>query len=133
MYQQEVQVALAPGESVEVEGYTLHYQEFVPQSLTGFQRFEAVVDVRRGDRSLDTLRPKKDFHWNVEQWVTEVSIRSTPKEDLYLILAGFEEDGLSTFRVLINPLVLWIWIGGAMLLLGGVLAWWPAAAERRRR
>jgi cytochrome c-type biogenesis protein CcmF len=126
-YQQEVQVALAPDEEIEVQGYTLRYQDFVSEERTDRQRFAAEVAVQRGGRQVAALHPEKSFHWNVEQWVTEVAIRSTLKEDLYLILAGFEADGLASFRVLINPLVVWLWIGGGMLLTGGVMAWWPAS------
>jgi cytochrome c-type biogenesis protein CcmF len=132
IYQDEVQIALAPGERVDVQGYTLAYQDFLSQERPGQQQFTAVVDVYRGPKRVATLRPRKDFYWNVEQWVTEVAIRSTLQEDLYLILAGFEGDGLATFRVLINPLVIWLWIGGAVLLLGGALAWWPSTAGRSR-
>ena len=85
------------GETVEAHGYTISYQDFVAEELPDRQRFVAVVDVRRGDRLLGTLRPEKSFYWNVEQWVTEVAIRATPKEDLYVILAGFESDGLASF------------------------------------
>ncbi|HUT21424.1 MAG TPA: heme lyase CcmF/NrfE family subunit [Anaerolineae bacterium] len=126
LYQEEVQVALAPGEQIDVGRYTLHYQDLISEELPDRQRFAAVVGVSNGDRQLATLRPEKAFHWNVEQWVTEVAIRSTLKEDLYLILAGSDQDGLASFRILINPLVAWLWVGGSMLLAGGVLAWWPA-------
>jgi cytochrome c-type biogenesis protein CcmF len=126
LYQEEVQVALAPGEQIDVGGYTLHYRDLISEELPDRQRFAAVVSVSNGDRQLATLRPEKAFHWNVEQWVTEVAIRSTLKEDLYLILAGSDQDGLASFRILINPLVAWLWVGGGMLLAGGVLAWWPA-------
>jgi cytochrome c-type biogenesis protein CcmF len=131
IYQDEVQVALSPGEKVDVGGYTLEYEEFVPQETPGYQRFTAVVDTYRGDKLIARLRPTKDFYWNVEQWVTEVAIRSTPKEDLYVILAGFEQSELASFRVLINPLVIWLWVGGAVLLVGGVMAWWPSRPEGR--
>jgi cytochrome c-type biogenesis protein CcmF len=73
--------------------------------------------------------PEKNFHWNVEQWVTEVAIRTTLKEDLYVILAGFAEDGSATFQILINPLVVWLWIGGGLLLLGTAVAIWPQEKE----
>ncbi len=129
LYQEEVQVALAPGEQIGVGTYTLQYQDLVSAELPDRQRFAAVVDVSRGDRQLATLQPEKSFHWNVEQWVTEVAIRSTLKEDLYLILAGVDEGGLASFQILINPLVAWLWIGGGTLLAGGVLAWWPAPAR----
>ncbi len=130
IYQDEVQVALAPGQAVDVHGYTLVYQDLASTMTSARQQVTAVVDVYRGSRKVATLRPQKDVYWNIEQWVTEVAIRSTLKEDLYLILAGFEQDKTASFRVLINPLVIWLWIGGAMLLLGGVAAWWPTRAER---
>ena len=133
IYQDEVQFALEPGEQVEASGYTLVYQDLISAELPDQQRFTAVVDVLRGSRQIATLRPEKDFHWNVEQWVTEVAIHSTPKEDLYLILAGFEPNELASFRLLISPLVIWLWIGGAALLLGGMLAWWPGVPEKSRQ
>ena len=115
---------------IDVNGYTLRYSDFDPTALPDRERFVAVVDVYRGERSLGTLRAEKSFHWNVEQWVTEVAVRTTPKEDLYLILAGFEESGLASLRVLIEPLMLWLWVGGMMLMLGGVMAWWPGSSRK---
>jgi cytochrome c-type biogenesis protein CcmF len=72
------------------------------------------------------------YHWNVEQWVTEVAIHSTLAQDLYVILAGLEQDGLASFQVLVNPLVAWLWVGGALLLCGGIIAWWPSTSDRNR-
>ena len=61
--------------------------------------------------------------------MTEVAIRSTLLEDLYVILIGWDEDGTTAFKVLVNPLVNWIWIGGVVFVLGGLIAFWP---DRRR-
>ena len=132
-YQSQVQVALAPGERVAFQGYTLEYQNLISQSTLAKQRFAAVVGLYRGGRRIAMLRPEKNFHWNVEQWVTEVAIHTTLKEDLYLILAGFEQDGLATFQVLVNPLVVWLWIGGGVLLVGGAMAWWPSLSREGQR
>jgi hypothetical protein len=60
-----------------------------------------------------------------DQPVTEVAIHSTPVEDLYVILAAWN-DGTATFKVLVNPMVMWLWIGGGIFLLGGLVAFWPA-------
>jgi cytochrome c-type biogenesis protein CcmF len=49
-------------------------------------------------------------------------------EDLYIILAGFESSKIATFRVFINPLVSWMWLGGFIMVMGTVIAIWP---ERR--
>jgi cytochrome c-type biogenesis protein CcmF len=54
-------------------------------------------------------------------------VRTTLAEDLFvsLVWAGFSpEDKSATFRVLVNPLVMWIWAGGGFFLLGGALAFY---------
>jgi len=37
------------------------------------------------------------------------------------------------FRINVNPLVIWIWVGGAIGVIGGLIAAWPTASARRRR
>ena len=99
-----------------------------------YQRVGTQINVLRNNKQVATLEPKKDFYLASQQWVTEVAIRSTPRQDLYVILAGVENNGaLASFRLLANPLVQWLWIGGALLLLGGVVAWWPSAPGGREK
>jgi cytochrome c-type biogenesis protein CcmF len=129
LYQTEYQVTLAKGEKVAVQDYTLEYEKFVAEGTAAKHRFTAQLGVYRGGRRIATLIPEKNFHWNVEQWVTEVAVRTNLKEDLYVILAGFAEDGSAAFQILINPLVVWLWIGGGILLLGVAVAIWPSEAQ----
>ncbi len=57
---------------------------------------------------------------------TEVGIRSTLAEDLYLVLADYNLNNETiTLSVLINPLLLWMWIGGIVMVLGTLLAMSP--------
>ena len=128
-YQSEAQVALSRGETISHQGYTLQYQDMVNQAEPGRERSVAVLAVSRGGKQIATLKPEKNFHRDVEQWVSEVAIRTTLKEDLYVSLTGVNDDGLATFQVLVNPLVVWLWIGGVILLIGAFLAWWPSACE----
>ena len=57
---------------------------------------------------------------------TEVGIRSTLQEDLYITFAGAvggtEE---AVYRFTINPLVWWVWFGGFVLAFGGLVTMWP--------
>jgi len=51
--------------------------------------------------------------------------------DLYLNLMAFERDGsTATIAVFIEPLVVWIWLGGAIIGLGVVVAGWPQRPRR---
>ncbi len=131
LYQTEYQVALARGERVEIKDYTLEYEKFEVEATPAKHRFATLVGVYRGGRRIATLFPEKNFHWNVEQWVTEVAIRTSLKEDLYVILAGLSGDGSATFQILINPLVAWLWIGGGLLLVGTAVAIWPSEVKRQ--
>jgi cytochrome c-type biogenesis protein CcmF len=133
-YQTEVQVALATGETVEVGGYTLAYDDYVYRQIEeGGNKVlnQAVVEVYRGDRNVATVRPERNLHNNVEGAVSEVALRSNLKEDLYVVLASLESDGLAAFQVLITPMVLWLWIGGGVLLAGTLIAAWPSKRGRR--
>ena len=60
---------------------------------------------------------------------TQAAIRSTFIEDLYIIPGEVLEDGNAIFRVLINPLVIWMWIAGPVLILAVLITLWP---EKRR-
>jgi cytochrome c-type biogenesis protein CcmF len=132
-YQTEVQVALAEGEKVDVRGYTLVYQGYTYRQVeeNGNKVLnEAVVDVYRGGHKIATIRPKRNLHTNVQGAVTEVALRSNLAEDLYVVLANLEPDGLAAFQVIITPMVLWLWIGGVVLIAGTLIAAWPARASR---
>jgi cytochrome c-type biogenesis protein CcmF len=133
-YQTEVQVALAQGQSVEVASYTLVYKDYVYQQVenegnTSLNR--AVVDVYHNGRQLATVSPERNLHSNVQGAVSEVALRPNLKEDLYIVLSSLEPDGLAAFQVIINPMVVWMWIGGAVLLAGTLIATWPP--KRRGR
>ncbi len=131
-YQDEVQVVLAKGEQTEVGGYTLVYKSYTygQQEENGNKvRNAALVEVYRNGRLLATMEPERNLHSNVDGSVTEVALRSNLKEDLYLVLASIESDGLAAFQVIITPMVIWLWIGGVLLILGTLVAAWPAASR----
>jgi len=61
---------------------------------------------------------------------TEVGIRSSAKMDLYIVLAGVREE-TAELRISFNPLVIWVWIGGMIMAIGGLIVMWPQAERRR--
>ncbi|MFC1942288.1 cytochrome c-type biogenesis CcmF C-terminal domain-containing protein [Chloroflexota bacterium] len=125
IYGAEKDVTLQVGESMNIKSYTLTYDELNIDETPSKTSVGAVISVFRGDKLIDILIPQKFFHKNYEQPVSEVAIRTTPFEDLYIILGGWEEDQTAFFQVLVNPLVLWMWIGGGIFLLGGLVCFWP--------
>ena len=80
-------------------------------------------------KPLRELTPGQRFYPNQGTPFASVDARYNWKEDLYVILSSFERDGSSaTIKVLINPMISWIWIGGGVIVLGVLVAVLP---ERR--
>ena len=115
--QQEKDVTLAPGEQVTVAGYTLTYTGSEQREFGDHD--ELIAGMRFGDR---TLEPSRAVYAGLGgQALTHVAITTTPLADVYVVLAGMSDDGRASFRVFVNPLVTWIWAGGAVIILGVVL------------
>jgi cytochrome c-type biogenesis protein CcmF len=128
-FQQETQGMLAPGESLHLGGYTITYESLRQYALEGGDRqvTEAQVSLYRAGEFLRTLQPTKDFFLSTEQPLSIPAVLSRPGEDVYVLLVAWENVGLegSTFKIYLNPLVNWIWLGGLMLIIGTLIAAWP--------
>lgn len=124
-YGVEKEATLLPGDSMTIKNYTLKYENFDSYETESKGVVSTTLSVYNGGELIGQLIPEKYFHRSYEQPVTEVAIRSTLREDLYVILVGWAADGATSFKVLVNPLVSWIWLGGGLLVLGGLVAFWP--------
>ena len=124
-WQQEKIVALKPGEQVTVAGYTLTYTGAEQRQLA--DHTELVGTMRMGDQTLEPARAT--YAGLGGQSLTHAAISSTPIADVYVVLAGLNDDGSAAFQIFVNPLVIWIWAGGAIVILGVVLG---NVGERRR-
>ena len=129
-YDVEKEVTLKPSESMTIKNYTLSYENIDHYQTESKEVVSATLSVYNHGKLIGKLNPEKYFHRSYEQPVTEVAIRSTLLEDLYVILIGWDEDDTAAFKVLVNPLISWIWVGGGALFLGGLVAFWP---ERRQK
>ena len=136
-YSQETQRTLGLGESLTFGGYRLVYQgirQYVPAAEPDVRVTEAWVQVYDAHgRPLASLYPYV-LQYESGESLTPPALRATLKEDLYLLLGGWTEGGnRATFKVFINPLVSWIWIGGLVLILGTLVAVWPAPLPAPQR
>ncbi|MFC1925554.1 heme lyase CcmF/NrfE family subunit [Chloroflexota bacterium] len=143
-HQSEAEAGLLPGDSIAIENYTLTYEEMSVGETSNKIVFTARLSVYNGESLVGIVEPEKSIHFRTGQTATEVAIRSMPyrwfpAEDLYVILAGQTEDGAAIFQIFVNPLVSLIWVGGGVLALGGIFAFWPggnkesSGSESRRR
>ena len=116
LWQQRFDVVVPEGGTVVVAGYQLQYLGLTPGSAG--DHTELVAQLRLGDEVLQLAR--LTYAGLGGQSLTRVAIRSTPREDLYVVLAGIET-GQAAFTVFVNPMVTWIW-AGALILIAGILA-----------
>jgi cytochrome c-type biogenesis protein CcmF len=124
---------LGKGESLIIKDYQLRFESFSSYPTQDKHVTTATLSVSRGGKKIGILRPEKNFYVNQEQPVTEVAVRSTLKEDLYVILSQYnQDDDSATFKVVISPLIMWMWLGGFILVGGTILAMWPDKRERLR-
>ncbi len=120
----EVERTLRPGETLEIEGYTLRFDGVAAREEP--RRFVVWADMALlgadGDPR-EVLQPRLNFYRTSDQPITTPAVRERPHQDLYLVLMAFERDGSSvTIQALVEPLVVWIWIGGAVVALGALVS-----------
>jgi len=121
----EREFTLGFGESYSVGRFTLQLEDVRERSLRNYQTLYARVAVLdRGDgRDLGVLTPELRFYHRNKETTTEVSIRKSLREDLYLVLAGLDEgeDSKAAFKVYVNPLQVWLWIGVFIMAMGTLM------------
>ena len=125
-YSVEKEETLKIGDSLSLNQYTLTYAGLDSQATPDKDIVIANLSMYKSGVLAGKIKTEKYFQKSQEQSVTEVGILSTLVEDLYVILQGWSASGATAdFKVMINPLVSWIWIGGGVFLLGGLITFWP--------
>lgn len=130
-FQQDIQQNVMPGQTVQLGQYTLRFDKLDMSTQSNAQVIGANLQVFEAGSAVGTMRPEKAFYPASEQMTTEVAVRTTLREDLYVILAGWNDDGSATLKVIINPLVVWLWIGFGVFIFGTLITMLPDPREAR--
>ena len=145
-FKTDIEASLKPGESVDLRspwGYTYTFTHLGVSQYEELNRFTtaASVEVARDGERVGIMKSEKRQHVDsfgraTFEPSTEAGIRSDLREDIYMVYAGsVQGTEEAVYRFTLNPLVWWLWFGGAVLVAGGVVTLWPGAttgAERRR-
>jgi cytochrome c-type biogenesis protein CcmF len=129
-YKQEEQVLLKAGQQVKVGRYTVRNDAIRISDDGRKQMVTSYMTVFEEGKEVGRLYPARWFFRKHEsEPTTEVAIRRTITEDLYVVLAAYTvEDQTGSFQVVVNPLVNWIWLGFGVLALGTGIALLPERA-----
>ncbi len=126
-YSTKREVRLREGESATVRGYTVTYLDGDTDRSGQKTTVSARVRLERGGDDLGVYAPAISTFPNSTQGIGTPSVRTGLREDLYLTLVSSpNQRGRITLGVAVNPLVLWLWLGGAVMAIGTLIALSPS-------
>ncbi|NQD38215.1 heme lyase CcmF/NrfE family subunit [Permianibacter sp. IMCC34836] len=129
VYSVERDIRLAPGDHVEVGPYQFHFMRLRDLDGPNYHSTRALFEVRQDNEVVARLRPEKRVYAASRQSMTEAAIDPGLTRDLYVAMGEPLEGNAWAIRVYYKPFVRWIWLGGVLMAMGGVLA----ATDRRYR
>jgi cytochrome c-type biogenesis protein CcmF len=129
-FKAEVKKSVREGQSFSIGAYQLRYLGLSAFENAHMETATARIEVSRNGSFVTEMAPAKLFYKREQQPATKVAIRSTPFADLYIVLAGLDQNGQATFEVFLTPLVFWLWAGGLLMAIGTVVVMWPNVRER---
>ena len=140
-FKREFDVNLKAGESKTLTDAWGHQWTFLNQGISRYTVLNRDVtaialDVSRDGKSEGVITSEKRQHVDSRgaptfEPSTEVGIKGSFMLDVYVVLAGVRNANDAEIRVTFNPLVRWLWLGGAVMAIGGLIVMWPQADKRK--
>jgi cytochrome c-type biogenesis protein CcmF len=118
---QEKEMEMGYGDKMNIGNYELTCRSFTQDDNPNYSSEWALIDVAENGKPLTAMTPVRLIYKASSQPSTKPDIHSTFKEDLYLVYEGQNEKGQPVIKAHVNPLVIWIWIGAWMMVIGTAL------------
>ena len=126
-YSIEKEATLAVKQNLQVGNYQIQFQGLRGSQQPTHFRVEGAFRVFHSGKDEGILSPALKFFPTQQSPVGRAVHQSSLSEDIYLILSGFSEldRNQATLKVLVRPLVIWMWIGGFVITLGTLICILP--------
>jgi cytochrome c-type biogenesis protein CcmF len=130
-YHKEVEATLEKNGTVQLDRYKVRFDGLTRSDDANKEMTDANIVVLVEGKEFAKMKPAK---WAFKRHTdepptTEVAIKRMAREDLYLVLNGYDWDnGIANLKVVINPLVDWVWFGFLILIVGTIVAFMPDRA-----
>ena len=141
-FKKELDVSLLPGETFAT---TDPYGQSWTFSSNGVSRYDQLnrqviavaLSATSGERRAGLITSEKRQYVDSRgaptfEPSTEAGILEMWRQDVYVVLAGVSAGETAEVRINFNPLVRWVWLGGFIMIIGGLIVMWPQAERRRR-
>jgi cytochrome c biogenesis factor len=139
-WREEHRLTLSPGASGELRDPLGRTWQFTSQGVSQYNELNrsvvaAPVDVARAGRGMGIVTSERRQYLDSRgaptfEPATTAGILGSLEQDVYITLVGVGEDETVRLRVGFHPLVIWVWIGGAIMVLGGILLFVGTAVRR---
>ncbi len=129
VYSEERDMRLAIGDSIELADYQFKFLGTKSVKGANYTADQASIEISLDGEPVVTLHPEKRRYNVKRSMMTEASIDPGLFRDLYVALGEPLADGAWAVRVHYKPYVRWLWLGGLLMALGGILT----AFDRRYR
>jgi cytochrome c-type biogenesis protein CcmF len=130
-FKTKAKALMQEGDLLRVKNYLLRCDGLTNGDTPNYAYSRALITVTKDGHAFASMHPEKRFYKASQETTSYVSIHPTLAEDLYVVLSGLDEDtGKAVIEVFVNPLVVWVWIGGVVVFLGTLLALFPSRVER---
>ena len=123
IWKQELTTGLEPGASTQFAGYEVQMLSVNVGQGANYEAERATLSFSRNGDVAFILTPERRFYPERQMQTTEASVRSTLIANDYAALGERGENGRWTVRLYRHPLAIWIWLGAAIMALGGIFAW----------
>ncbi|EOI5716850.1 heme lyase CcmF/NrfE family subunit [Cronobacter turicensis] len=120
-YSVERDVRMTAGDSVDIHHYRFVFREVRDAQGPNWRGAVGIIDVLRDGKPEATLRAEKRAYNSNGVVMTEAAIDGGLTRDLYAALGEALDDGSWAVRLYYKPFVRWIWYGGLLMALGGLL------------
>ena len=122
----EREATLQRDEALELGPYRVRFVGLSATEQPTHLLVSAEVEVLDNGRWAATLRPGQRIYPMSQSPFASVDVRYGLTRDLYVILGSFDRQGQwATLKVQLHPMILWVWLGGLVVVLGGLVALWP--------
>ena len=132
----EVLTAARPGDQIQVGPWLVEFESVTPTAGSNWTALEAELHASRGG-GVTVLKPQARFYTDPPTQTTESAIETVLSGQLYTVIGQAAGDGRWQLRLWWKPLITLIWLGGALIALGGALAFagrsWRAWRKERQR
>jgi cytochrome c-type biogenesis protein CcmF len=125
-FNKDLQKEMKLGSTLQIGRYNLLLQSFESHPEKNYTAERMIIEVSENNKPKMMLYPERRFFPTNEESGTMVAIYSTLRDDLYVVYSGQSPDGQTpVIHAYLNPLVKWIWLGGAIVVMGTFVALLP--------